>query len=685
MTAALSTLGKAAIAYAKTGLRVFPVQARDKVPLGQAAPNGCKNATTDPAKITAWWAEFPEANVGIACGNGLVILDVDAGHGGDDSIIDLEQEHGKLPDTPMVLTGGGGRHYYFSGEAKNKVALALGIDVRGDGGYVVAPPSIHPNGRTYLWEESSRLIRPDAIPLAPAPPWMVGGGKRSQKNGTTIDRVDAVAILEGIPEGERDETIFKYACKLRADPNMSKAEAIVLIEQAARRAKPPFDVATAKEKVDRAWEKYDSKLLRDLGASELTAPLVTTADRTVRLEWISRQISAEARALKEHTDGRITGSLRIWTTLPGIGRDLRSAQFNFAALGSRKELAKDLSGKLPEVPWDAMIELLCAKVTEFIQGGDPIEIVRPSDKITPTTFVLWPILIKDCPTVVFGQEGSAKSYLALLLCYLSMLDQSVADSLGMRLDSRIKSVLYLDWEGKADALRERMKYLANGMGLEECPISYRRCSRSLAMDLDQIKSALGSTKPDLLVIDSLIPAVGGDPLASQTANEFFTALRSFDCTSLLIGHTPKHTGGTAAATVFGSGVFQFLARSIWEIRRHQEEDEADISVGLFHKKINYGRSERPVGFRFQFGPSSTIVTREDVTGNPEMESALGLSSRIVGQLLENGTMTPKQLSEALDVPQNKIRGTLAYLRSKERVVAVKRGIWGCLTKDRAPF
>jgi hypothetical protein len=136
--------------------------------------HGVKDATTDEATIRGWWDRWPDANVGIATGraSGLVVVDVDPRNGGDDSLDALERQHGKLPQTVEALTGGGGRHLFFAhpgGHIKNRV-LARGVDLKADGGYIVAPPSLHASGRTYEWETSSH---PDDVALAPRPAWLI--------------------------------------------------------------------------------------------------------------------------------------------------------------------------------------------------------------------------------------------------------------------------------------------------------------------------------------------------------------------------------------------------------------------------------------------------------------------------------------------------------------------------------
>ncbi len=149
-----------------------------KHPVGKLVPEGLKDASLDPAVVTEWWRQAPYANIGVPTGwvSGLAVLDVDSAKEGDDSLYDLERRFSPLPVTPQVLTGGGGFHYLFAhpGEGiriRNSVeGLGPGLDVRGDGGYIIAAPSRHVSGRTYEWELSRHI---KDTPLAPVPPWLL--------------------------------------------------------------------------------------------------------------------------------------------------------------------------------------------------------------------------------------------------------------------------------------------------------------------------------------------------------------------------------------------------------------------------------------------------------------------------------------------------------------------------------
>ena len=156
----------AALAYAKGGLRVFPTAG--KVP---RTPRGHLDATTDAVTIAECWARWPEAGIGLACHpSGIVVVDVDPRHGGDDALHELEQAHGVLPETWVSETGGRDRgvHYFFRVPVNVMLRdrpLAQGVDLKCNG-YVIVPPSRHPMGRRYVWHVG---YAPDDLPLAPLP------------------------------------------------------------------------------------------------------------------------------------------------------------------------------------------------------------------------------------------------------------------------------------------------------------------------------------------------------------------------------------------------------------------------------------------------------------------------------------------------------------------------------------
>lgn len=232
----------AALRYAVRGWRVFPLQPREKKPL--PGSHGLNDATTDEATIRAWWGKHPEANIGLATGHGWFVVDID-GLEGEAALADLERLHGALPATVEQRTGRG-RHLLFRddvpfGDAIRNSAGQIGpkIDVRGLGGYIVAPPSIHPDGRIYQWASGAG---PKNREIAEAPPWLVRAAEKptqeAQKaapDSRKAERVDfdgaaaqsasgdsyGAAALAGeceairaAPNGRQQETLNSAALKI---------------------------------------------------------------------------------------------------------------------------------------------------------------------------------------------------------------------------------------------------------------------------------------------------------------------------------------------------------------------------------------------------------------------------------------------------------------------------------------
>jgi hypothetical protein len=190
---------------------VLPLRPRDKRPLLPWEP--LQRLPPKEAEIGEWFERWPEANIGIVTGavSGLVVIDIDSQHEGEESLRQLEVEHGPLPHTVEAITGGGGRHFYFAhagGLVRNRTGLASGVDLRGDGGYVVAPPSVHPSGGTYAWEVSHH---PDDVPLAAIPRWLARQlADGSPRLGHPLAHWRRLA-RDGVAEGERNATLASFA------------------------------------------------------------------------------------------------------------------------------------------------------------------------------------------------------------------------------------------------------------------------------------------------------------------------------------------------------------------------------------------------------------------------------------------------------------------------------------------
>jgi hypothetical protein len=294
----------AALAYAACGLLVLPVVPGGKQPLN---PHGSRGASSDPLIIRGWWEEWPDAGVGIATGpeSGLVVIDVDQKPeiDGEETLTTLGAP---LPGSWQSLTGGGGRHLFLRYPAVRIGCspLGLGVDVRGDGGFVVAPPTLHASGRRYRWDVGHH---PEETALAEMPGWMVdelSAGSAPRHRGRVTSGPEGWIV-----EGQRNVTLMSFAGSMRRRGMSYDSILSAIAVKNKNRCKPPLEHREI-EKIAASAAGYPPSLAtsRVQVVTGDALPVVALADApTARLGWLWH--------------GRIPlGALSLLEGPPGVGK-----------------------------------------------------------------------------------------------------------------------------------------------------------------------------------------------------------------------------------------------------------------------------------------------------------------------------------------------------------------------------
>ena len=245
MSDGLSELGQAAVWYCEHGFAVVPLKAKSKRP---AMAHGLNDWFDDPDSAREVWTRFPDFNIGIVCGapsHGLLVLDFDVDEerekDGYATLSAWERAQGELPETAVAITGSGGMHYLYRtnrNTIRPSANAELGVDVRCDGSYIVAPPSVHPNGNRYEWQD-----HPEDVGIATA-------------NGAVYDFLDHVQRNGGVDETRKDNgkfklpetitenrnnTLHKYASHLRAIGRSDEEIMVTVMGANFTRCEPPLD------------------------------------------------------------------------------------------------------------------------------------------------------------------------------------------------------------------------------------------------------------------------------------------------------------------------------------------------------------------------------------------------------------------------------------------------------------
>ncbi|HUZ47307.1 MAG TPA: bifunctional DNA primase/polymerase [Terriglobia bacterium] len=238
---ALSPLGQAALAYARKGWPVFPCEPRGKKPLCE---HGLKDSTTEEEVIRAWWTRWAEANIGHPTGDG-VVLDID-GAEGEQALAALEAKHGKLPLT-LVSKTGKGRHLYFTPNGtpiRNSTGkLGPHLDIRGAGGYVILPPSVHASGSVYQWVNKAKR--------ATLPGWIAALlSEPTQPQQST-------PAAGKIPPGQRHAHLIKIAGSLRTKDVSEQAVLAACLAENSARCEPPKPENEVRALVADIFRRYE--------------------------------------------------------------------------------------------------------------------------------------------------------------------------------------------------------------------------------------------------------------------------------------------------------------------------------------------------------------------------------------------------------------------------------------------
>lgn len=198
-----------------------------------------EDATTDVEQIYKWFQRFPKMNYGIATGgrSGIDVLDVD-GEAGETTLSGMQSQYGNLPPTVTQISGSGGRHLLFrhTGQIKNEARFAPGLDFRTEGGLIVGPGSLHASGQRYRWDKE---LSPNDVAIAEMPPWLFDVAPKIGDLRKTSD-AQRRNIADIIPDGERNQALFRFACSMRSQGADFDAILAALIVTNDTKCQPPL-------------------------------------------------------------------------------------------------------------------------------------------------------------------------------------------------------------------------------------------------------------------------------------------------------------------------------------------------------------------------------------------------------------------------------------------------------------
>lgn len=337
-------------------------------------------------------------------------------------------------------------------------------------------------------------------------------------------------------------------------------------------------------------------------------------------------------------------------TVDGV---LSVADMNLSSIRARQDRARYLKERAhaPDADWVGLLEELAQRVFTAERRGRPSIDLRsaPFPPADEALQVLGIPLLRRHPVILFGDGGSAKSFLAL--------------HFGAELRARHNlRVGLLDWELDAVDHRRRLEAMYGDTAPE---IRYLRCDRPLVQMQDAVQRMVRDDRLDYLLLDSIAPGVDTRPDDSDAAARYMQVLRRLNVGALLIAHISKGEDGDKKP--FGSAFWHNLARATWNVKPTSTNGDV-LTLGLHNRKANTERWLPPRGVQVTFRDRCTTFTRIDPREDPDLARTLPVSARLRAAL-RTGSLSRQALADELDdVAAGTLQKTLRRELDKGRIV-----------------
>jgi len=373
------------------------------------------------------------------------------------------------------------------------------------------------------------------------------------------------------------------------------------------------------------------------------------ADDRFRITIPETAITLEVDRLRRERN-QLVGELRVSCKLPGVPThdgSLSIADFNLSSDRARSERANSLlkQAKIKALDWHGYLEEFCQRVLAAERNGQPAIDIRTISRPDPDDAIYEAgiRLPRRHSTIIFGDGGAAKSYLALYLAGL--------------LSQKGHTVGFFDWELAGEDHRDRHERLYG----ENMPsLIYARCERPLVYEADRLRRIVQDSNIDFAIYDSVAFACDGPPESAEVAGRYFRAVRQIGVGSLHVAHVTKDAGGDLKP--FGSVFWHNGARSTYFVKLSDSSpDGKTLSIGLFNRKANLGKLCPPVGFLITFTDTKTYFTEADPADTPELAEKMTIRQRLE-HLLRNGGQPIERIADILEVKPDSVRRTVGRYR-----------------------
>ena len=373
----------------------------------------------------------------------------------------------------------------------------------------------------------------------------------------------------------------------------------------------------------------------------MNEPIIESTGEITTYRFIEEDVVIQVSMLKEITTGYPSAEFLITDTSRGEIRQLEPIRRIGLVTENINIWADDLAYRV--IPprsdsfWITALGFIQQETIRLHRQGTPfINMGNFIPDAESNRYLIEPFIYANRISLLYGKGGSLKSWIAL---YLSVLCDLYATDNESSLYPSPAKVLWLSYEEDQQTVYERIHAIHKGLKADvDSNISFRFMNRPLVDDVSVLKQFCDSQEISLIVVDSAIPASGGEASDSGAADRFFKGLQQLKGGKLVLAHEAKNS---TVNNPFGSVVFTNMPRSVWEVQSEADYDSSYAAVSLVHRKVNTGRRRKPVGLRFDFSPSDPPewirVRNYDLINDPNLRHTISPRERIYQALSRHGT------------------------------------------------
>ena len=611
------------------GFSVIPIELNSKKPVIKW--EGFQKRKPTEEELKKWFIEN-EYNIGIVTGSisGIAVVDLDS-----KEAIEFSKKN-NFPKTPYVKTGKGFHLYFkYQNGVRNfqKRPDLKDIDLRADGGYVLAPPSIHPETKKpYEWK-----TLPGEIDYAELPEIILQ--KPQQKS-------QLVELYKGVSEGERNNTLTRLVGSWVSD-GLSFEECLESALLWNEKNDPPLPEKEVETTVKSIFEKHRK--------IDILPPLFEIVEVPFGYEMFNPQskLYFKIKNISQDKEG-----LRCYLEIRceddrAIAKDIYSANFNFHSSRGTQELAKVLSANLPFLANPTqLIESFKKEFKKCYSTSNVKKIESNNIASYEVEFLLQPFVIKDNINLVYGLGATGKSTFA---CYLACL-----------LDKRGYKVLYLDYENPTPVEIERLILKIS----PDVNHIYVLCPKTRLINaIERLYEDVKKHEIDVIIVDSIIKSMVADVFNPEAVSLYTTSLFKIPVTWLLISHVAKNIPD---GDPYGSVFFFNDARNVWFAKRITNHENNIIQ--LIHKKSNFTKLFPSTIFEFRYEDKKIHIEQKSIED-------YGTITDLILLTLSEEPKTFAQLKKELpSVNTNKLTTYLNRLKKRNQI-RFENDLWSIIEDE----